>query len=169
MCVNSCITVFCLNIAVFFLKSIYFWILKYEHKQNCIFQMFDALQLLGYYALILVILGTIGNAIILYVSFRIKASSIFVLFRYLAICDTMALYFWNLNIFTYSVLNLDLQNYNMNSCKFGNWIQFSSLQSSAWILVKFKALVKTLCFYTYKIKLNVSLARFLFQWIAIWF
>ena len=100
--------------------------------------MFDALQLLGYYALILVILGTIGNAIILYVSFRIKASSIFVLFRYLAICDTLALYFWNLNIFTYSVLNLDLQNYNMNSCKFGNWIQFSSLQSSAWILVNNK-------------------------------
>ena len=98
--------------------------------------MTDIIQILGYYALTIIILGTIGNALILYVSYRIKQSSVFILFCYLSISDTLSLYFWNLNIFTYSTYNLDLQNYNLYSCKFGNWIQFSALQTSAWILVK---------------------------------
>ena len=96
----------------------------------------DALQIIGYYALILAMLGTLANAAIIYVTFRAKSSATFVLLRYLAVCDTLTLFFWNLNFFTKSNLNIDLENYNIYSCKIGNWIQFSSLQASAWTLVR---------------------------------
>ncbi len=99
--------------------------------------MTNILQILGYYAFCIAVLGTISNMIIVYVSIQSKkTNSTFILFRYLAMNNTLALYFWNLNHFIYSSFNLDIQNINTYSCKIGNWIQFSSLQSSAWVLVK---------------------------------
>ncbi len=98
--------------------------------------MISILQGLGFYSFFILILGTIGNLIIAYVSIKsTKASSTFILFRYLAFSDTLCLYFWNLSHFIDSSFSLDIQNYNIYLCKFGSWIQFSSLQSSAWILV----------------------------------
>ena len=97
--------------------------------------MFDTLQIPGYYAIVILILGTASNVIMFYISIRIKHNSIFVLFRYLAFFDTIALYYWNLHYFTLSVLGFDLKSHSMNTCKYGSWIQYSSLQSSAWILV----------------------------------
>ena len=98
--------------------------------------MINILQILGYYAVCIAVLGTIGNMIIVYVSIKAnKSNSTFALFRYLALNDTLALYFWNMNHFIYSSFNLDIQSFNIYSCKIGSWIQFSSLQSSAWILV----------------------------------
>ena len=97
--------------------------------------MINALKILGYYSLIIALLGLFGNIIIFVVSFKSKTNSMFVLFCYLAISDTLSLLFWNLNHFIYSSFNLDIQNFNVYSCKIGSWIQFSSLQSSAWILV----------------------------------
>ena len=97
--------------------------------------MVEILQLLGYYSLCLTIFGTIGNFIIAYVSFRTQSNSTFILLRYLAICDTLCLYFWNISHFIESSFHLDIQNFNLFFCKFGTWIQHSSLQASAWILV----------------------------------
>ena len=118
--------------------------LQYKILQNILFlltiiksrKMIDALQMLGYYSLALIILGTLGNSVIVYVTFKTKPSTLFVLLRYLAVCDTISLYFWNLNIFVYSTFNLDIANFNIYSCKIGDWIQFASLQASAWILVR---------------------------------
>ena len=98
--------------------------------------MFNILKLLGYYAFILVIVGTVCNSMIAYVSIKSqKVNSTFVLFRYLALNNILALYFWNLSHFIDSSFGLDIQNYNFYLCKFGSWIQLSSLQGSAWILV----------------------------------
>ena len=97
--------------------------------------MVDALQVLGYYAIAIAFLGLLGNITIFVVSFKAKSNSMFVLFCFLSLNDALCLYFWNLNHFVYSSFNLDLQNFNIYSCKIGSWIQFSSLQSSAWILV----------------------------------
>ncbi len=96
--------------------------------------MLDFLDILGWYSLVLIILGTIGNVIICHVSVKTNKNSTFILLRYLAINDMIALYYWNLNNFT-KVFSLDLLSYNLYSCKIGTWIQFSSLQSFAWILV----------------------------------
>ena len=97
--------------------------------------MLDFLKILGCYSLGLAIFGTIGNLIIFYVSLRTSKNSTFILLRYLAISDIIALYFWNLNDFSISILDFDLENYSLFFCRFGSWIQFSSLQSSAWLLV----------------------------------
>jgi hypothetical protein len=96
--------------------------------------MDNALIILGYYSLSLTIFGTVFNLIITYISIKSKANS-FCLLRYLALSDTLALYFWNLSHFSEAIFNINLENYSMFSCKFGDWIQFSSLQASAWILV----------------------------------
>ena len=96
--------------------------------------MVNALDILGWYSLIIIILGTIGNLIIFYVCVKTNKNSTFILLRYLAINDMISLYYWNLNNFT-KVFNLYLESLNLYSCKIGTWIQFSSLQSSAWILV----------------------------------
>ncbi len=66
---------------------------------------------------------------------RLRKNKTFVFLRFLALTDLVALYFWNINHFTVVILNLDLQNYNIWLCKFGQFYQFSSLQISAWILV----------------------------------
>ena len=97
--------------------------------------MFDTLQIPGYYAIVMFILGTASNVFMFYVCMRIKQNSIFVLFRYMAFFDTLALYYWNLHTFTLPVLGFDLNSYSVITCKYGSWIQYSSLQSSAWILV----------------------------------
>ena len=97
--------------------------------------MVDVLQILGYFSLFLVISGAIGNTIIGLVSIKSKSNSTFVLFRYLAFSDTLSLFFWNLNHYTESNFHINIQNINIYLCKIGSWIQFSSLQSSAWILV----------------------------------
>ena len=98
--------------------------------------MVDIHQALGYYAFCIAVFGTIGNSIIAYVSIKSqKTNSTFVLFRYLAFSDTLTLYFWNIGHFISSSFGLDIENFNLYLCKFGNWIQYSSLQSSAWILV----------------------------------
>lgn len=98
--------------------------------------MLNALDILGWYSLVLIILGTIGNLIICYVSVKTNKNSTFILLRYLAINNMISLYYWNLNNFS-KVFNLDLLSLNLYSCKIGTWIQFSSLQSFAWTLVYF--------------------------------
>ena len=45
------------------------------------------------------------------------------------------LYFWNMGNFLSQVASYDLLNANYWLCKFGNYIQFLSLQISAWLLV----------------------------------
>jgi hypothetical protein len=97
--------------------------------------MHNALVILGYYSLSLTIFGTVFNIIIAYISIKSKSNSSFFLLRYLAFSDTLALYFWNLSHFSEAIFNINLENYSMISCKLGDWIQFSSLQTSAWILV----------------------------------
>jgi len=97
--------------------------------------MVNILQILGYYELCIAILGTLCNLIIAYVSIKTKGNSTFVLLRYLAVNDALGLLFWNLNHFTTANFNLDLQNSIIYSCKIGSWIQFSSFQTSSWILV----------------------------------
>ena len=93
------------------------------------------LQGLGYYSLIITILGTICNILILYICMKSSTKSTLILLRYLSFNDILTLYFWNISHFIESSFLIDIQNYNIYLCKFGSWIQYSSLQSSAWILV----------------------------------
>lgn len=97
--------------------------------------MNDILKALGYYALSIAILGTISNLLIAFISMRTRTNSTFVLFRFLALNNALSLYFWNMNHYIQSNFNIDIQNSNIYSCKFGSFVQFASLQTSAWTLV----------------------------------
>ena len=97
--------------------------------------MADVLTFLGIYSFVLVILGTLSNVLIMFICFKAKSNSMFPLLGYLAFSDTLSLFFWNLSHFIESSFDIDIQNFNIYLCKFGTWIQYSSLQSSAWILV----------------------------------
>ena len=96
--------------------------------------MFTILHAIGLYEFILIIVGTIGNLSVFFVSLNIKNNT-FILIRFLSIGDIMTLYFWNLNHFTKQFFHLDLQNFNFYFCKFFQFSQYTSLQISAWILV----------------------------------
>jgi hypothetical protein len=92
-------------------------------------------EILSAYALFLVVFGTIGNFLVFLTSIRLRHTSTFIFMAFMAISDTLTLYFWNLNHFTSTFFNLDIENTLVINCRIGNFIQFSSFQSSSWLLV----------------------------------
>ena len=93
------------------------------------------LKILAVYAIILTLFGTLANFLSCYLCSRLNRSKTFVFLTFLFFNDAFTLYFWNLNHFTTTFFGLDIQNYNIWLCKFGQFVQFNSLQTSAWILV----------------------------------
>ena len=97
--------------------------------------MVEVAQIFSYIGLVIIVIGVIGNALIVFVSLRSKSHTTFVLLRYLAVADTLATIFWNLNHYTNQNFNFDLASYSMYTCRIGEWLQYSSMQASAWLLV----------------------------------
>ena len=93
------------------------------------------LQIFGIYDLLLAILGTAGNVLVLIVAYRLRKTTTFVFIACLAVTDSLTLYFWNLNHFLGPFFSIDLENDSLVGCKLGNFVQFASLESSAWLLV----------------------------------
>ena len=91
--------------------------------------------ILGIYSFLIIIFSVIGNTITLIVCRRSKDNCTFILLQYLTVNNLIAVSYWSLAHFILSQFDLDIQSYSMFTCKFGSWIQFSSLQASAWILV----------------------------------
>jgi hypothetical protein len=99
-------------------------------------RIFDILQkILGAYALLLIIVGTISSVISFYICIKLSKISTFVFFAFLSISDIISLYYWNLTNFINIWFNIDLLNYSYWLCKIGSYYQFTSLQISAWLLV----------------------------------
>ena len=92
-------------------------------------------KLVGIYELIVIIMGTLGNLFIFYVSYINRQNSTFLFLSFLSISDMISLYWWNLNHFVQPFTKIDLQNHNFYYCKIINFFQFTASQSSAWILI----------------------------------
>ena len=99
--------------------------------------MIDILKILGGYALFITIAGTFANVLIFLTTLKFKDDTSFKIIGINAISDAIALFYWNFNHFTMTYFNIDLQNYNIYSCKIGILIQFTSLQFSAWSYVSY--------------------------------
>ena len=99
--------------------------------------MFSIIQIVGAYCGLLVVMGTIANLTVFFVSLRLTSSTTFIFVLFMSISDLVSLWFWNLNHFVYAYFGLDLQNYNLISCKIGAFYQMASLHCSAWLLVSF--------------------------------
>lgn len=93
------------------------------------------LKIIGVLDAILIIIGTLGNILIVFISYLNRENSTFVFLAALAINSTVSLYWWNLNHFVQPFWDVDLQNFNFYFCKIMNFFQFISSQSSAWFLV----------------------------------
>lgn len=98
-------------------------------------------KFLSYYALFLIVIGTICNLLSFYIMNRKKMRKITSM-RYLsalAISDLILLYQWNLNNFYKYNLSqppfyLDLEKISLLTCRTISFFGFSTLQISAWIL-----------------------------------
>ena len=92
-------------------------------------------KLIGIINLCLVVIGTIGNLLVFRVCLHINNTATFVFLRYLSLADIFSLYFWNINHFIEAFFNIQVLSISRYACKFVNFFQFCSLQSSAWLLV----------------------------------
>lgn len=110
------------------------WNKLYWLKMGDVFQ--DLQKVFGVLSFILLFSGTIGNLFSCYVCHRIKNNSTFTFLTFMTIADLLTLYYWNLNNFLSQFTRINLLLTNLWVCKIGNYVQFSSLQCSAWILVR---------------------------------
>ena len=95
-------------------------------------------KILGVYTLILTIVGTLTSFVSFFICIKLRKTSTFVLLAFMSISDSVTLYFWNITHYINTWYNLDFLDLNYWLCKFGNYYQFTSLQISAWLLVKNK-------------------------------
>ena len=95
----------------------------------------DALYILGYYPLFLILFGSICNILIVITCSRLKDQITFQLLSFMAVSDIISLFHWNMNHFINNVLNIDIDDISIFWCKFSYIFQVTSLQYSAWLLV----------------------------------
>ncbi|CAM4808751.1 unnamed protein product [Rotaria magnacalcarata] len=97
------------------------------------------IRYLSLYALLLIIIGTVGNLLTIVVLLR-KNLRRLVTIRYLiivSICDTISLYGWNLNNFYkfhISRISGNLEEISILHCRIISFMTFVSLQLSSWCL-----------------------------------
>jgi hypothetical protein len=93
-------------------------------------------KIVAIYEISIIILGTFGNAFVFYVGYRNRASSnTFLFLMFMSIADIISMYWWNLSHFIESFFLIDIQNFNLYLCKCMSFVQLTSLQISAWVLV----------------------------------
>jgi hypothetical protein len=90
------------------------------------------------YALLLTILGTAGNSLSCFICLRksLRTRATFKLLAFLTVSDIVALYQWNLKHFVATFFgHYDWDLVYLTLCRLDQFLQTSSLQFSAWILV----------------------------------
>jgi hypothetical protein len=94
---------------------------------------------LSIYALVLIIIGTLGNILTIIVLLR-RHLRRFATVRYLvvvSICDLISLYGWNLNNFykfNISIRNTNIEDLSLIHCRLISFMTFVALQLSSWCL-----------------------------------
>ena len=99
----------------------------------------DALKVyyhvIGAYQALMIVFGTLGSLLVFIVAIRLRKTTTFVFIAFLAVTDAIALYGWSLNEFIYIYFNYWPQEESIVGCKMVNFIEYVSMQSSAWLLV----------------------------------
>ncbi len=108
---------------------------KYGTKMLNIFLLMN--KILGVYALIITVFGTLLNLFSFFICLRIKRNTTFVFMASFSLANAFCLYWWNLNNFLKEFVNVDLLAISVWVCRIGNFVQFTSLEISAWHLVSF--------------------------------
>ena len=98
--------------------------------------MLSLWQIISAYSLWLIIFGTIGNTITIYVCYQLRKNTTFVFLAFMAWSDLFTTYNWNLSIFISAFFSIEIFGTSMFMCKCGFFVQYSSLEVSAWLLVR---------------------------------
>ncbi|CAF0846824.1 unnamed protein product [Brachionus calyciflorus] len=96
---------------------------------------FLLLKILSGYAIVLIIFGILSSILSFYICYRIKNNATFIFLSYLSITSLFTLYKFPMNGIMWTLFNTDYLNINIYECKIGMFVQFTSLEASAWILV----------------------------------
>lgn len=93
-------------------------------------------DILSIYTLILIIFGTLFSLLAAFICFKLRSNNTFIFLGFFSFTNIFTLYFWNLTNF----IGLFYPDYNQMTspfffCVFGSFIQYTSLQTAAWILV----------------------------------
>jgi hypothetical protein len=97
------------------------------------------IRYLSFYALALVIIGTLGNILTIIILCRRNLRR-YVTMRYLiavSVCDIISLYGWNLNSFYKFIIspgNNNLEEISLIHCRIVSYLSFVGLQLSSWCL-----------------------------------
>ena len=94
--------------------------------------------LLSHFPLVPIILGVVCNTVSflifrLHPSFKRMSSMVFLSF--VAVTDTIALFEWNLEHFTFMVYNIRISAANLVYCRLYTFAQYASLLSSSLVLI----------------------------------
>ena len=124
-------------------------------------------MLASYYSMFLIVLATFGNAFSSYVCFRkeLQKVSTFRIYSLVFIFAGLAMYTWILDIFLqlfqpkkyFKLHNIDdinvVESYSVPTCKIFTFLQYFSLQCSAWLLT-YSSIDQILKLYFPSIKYN---------------
>jgi hypothetical protein len=104
-------------------------------SQDQVIDVFN--KILSAYALVLIILGTIGNGLVFAIclSKNLRSKTTFKFLAFMAMSDIFALYGWNLDHFTLTFSNFAYYQTSLAGCRFEGFSQLVALQFTAWILV----------------------------------
>ena len=99
--------------------------------------LFILYRVLGLFDALLVVFGTLANVLVFILAYRLRKTTTFVLISFFSIMNALSLYFWNINDLVFIFFNVSPQDTTIYFCRLINYCQFSSIQSAAWLLVRF--------------------------------
>lgn len=95
---------------------------------------FAVIAILSILNIFLALVGNTACFLIFRFNKQFKEQSYGVYLSFCAITDTISLFVWNLNNFSYYFFKIRMESETLFRCRFFTFIQFTSLQSSAWLL-----------------------------------
>ena len=94
-------------------------------------------KIISYFPLVIIFIGIIGNSasfLIFRFEKELRAMSSMVYLSFCCITDTLSLFTWNLNHFLLPNFDLAMEDFNIHTCRFFQFLQYFTLQSSALLL-----------------------------------
>jgi hypothetical protein len=98
---------------------------------------FEVLErVIGIYCLLLTVIGSVLNMFCFCICLSlIRRNGTFIFMAFFSLSNLVSLFWWNVVNFFVPFFDFDLKSASTVGCKIGSYLQFSSLQISAWFLV----------------------------------
>ena len=94
-------------------------------------------KVIGIFSICIILIGTVGNLLAAFICSRkpLRETPTFIFAAFALVSDTIALYFWNVDHYLLAFELYQIEDVNINLCRFATLFQITSLQWSAWLMV----------------------------------